>query len=57
MITDLIDSKLLVICGSAIAIFAVYKLLTKKDAVLVSLEREYEEIINSDEFKVKGQYD
>ncbi len=57
MVPELLDSKLLVICGSVIAVFLLYKLLTKKSAVLAKLEREYEEVIVSEEYKVKGQYD
>ena len=35
---------------------AAYMVLNKKDKVLESLEKEYSELVTSEQYKVKGQY-
>ena len=37
--------------------FLLYRLLFKKDPIREEYERLYSEIIHSDKYKVKGQYD
>ncbi|MBS3174987.1 hypothetical protein J4440_03855 [Candidatus Woesearchaeota archaeon] len=39
-----------------IAAFIAYKLFTRKDPVIEEIENEYNDLLNSDKYKVKGQY-
>ncbi len=51
------QNKLFLISLGLLSVFALYKLLFKKDSVAENLDREYNEILSSDKYKVKGQYD
>lgn len=51
------QNKLFLISLGLLSVFALYKLLFRKDSVAESLDKEYKEILSSDKYKVKGQYD
>lgn len=53
---ELIYNKWLWIGAGIVVAFIVYRLFSK-DKTTQILETEYSEIINSDKYKVKGQYD
>lgn len=56
MIMDIMTNKLF-IAGFVLVLIAItYNLLNRKDNNLEQLEAEYEEVLNSDKYKVKGQY-
>lgn len=57
MITELMQNKLFLISLGLLSVFALYKLLFRKDSVAENLDKEYNEILSSDKYKVKGQYD
>ncbi|HLC86594.1 MAG TPA: hypothetical protein VJG30_04880 [Candidatus Nanoarchaeia archaeon] len=54
---ELIDNKIFIAASLFIGSFIIFKFLTRKNKDLIKLEVEYNEIINSDKHKVKGQYD
>lgn len=57
MISELINNKMFIVASLFIGSFIVFKILTRKNKDLVRLEVEYNEVVNSDKYKVKGQYD
>jgi len=57
MITELLSNKVFVFSVLFLGGFLVFKLLTRKSKDVMELEIEYEEIINSDKYRVKGQYE
>lgn len=42
---------------AAVALYFLYRMLFKKSPFRDEYERVYNEILNSDKYKVKGQYD
>ncbi|MBI2148258.1 hypothetical protein HYU23_01120 [Candidatus Woesearchaeota archaeon] len=57
MIQELMNNKFLWVGVATLFGLLVYKFLFSKDKANQVLEQEYSEIINSDEYKVKGQFD
>ena len=57
MIEEILQNKFIVIVGSILLFAILYKLFLGKDKAGELVEREYEEIIRSDKYKVKGQHD
>lgn len=57
MISELLHNKLFLISAGLFAVFIFYKIFFRKDKFTENLENEYNEILNSDKYKVRGQYD
>ncbi len=56
MIMEIITNKWVALVAVVVIGFVVYRLINKKDSGLDELEAEYNEILTSDKYKVKGQY-
>ena len=56
MINELISNKWVWFGIGLFALIIVQRLFFSKDKATEILEREYNEIINSEKYKVKGQY-
>ena len=50
-------NKILIGLGAVVLAYLLYKLLAPKKGFEEDIEREFEEIVSSDKYKVKGQYD
>ncbi len=57
MIAELIQNKWIWIAASVIAVLVIHRLVFGKDKATQLLEREYADVVNSEKYKVKGQYD
>lgn len=57
MIDNLLQNKFVLIGGALLLAAIAYKLFFSKDEASKIVEREYDEILKSDKYKVKGQYD
>ena len=57
MIGELLNNKLFWVFAIGVSVAMFYKIFFSKDKSTQLLEKEYHEILNSDEYKVKGQYD
>ena len=51
------DKTILIGVYALIGAYIVYKLLFKKNKFDLEYERLYNKVLNSDEYKVKGQYE
>ena len=54
---ELLNNKLALIISALLGIFIIYKFLNRKSNDDVDLENEYNDILKSDKYKVKSQYD
>ena len=51
------EKTIFVAVYALIGLYIIYKLFWKKDAMRDEYEKLYNTILNSDKYKVKGQYD
>ena len=56
MFAELANNKLLLFGLAFVVAVAIYKIFNKKDRVMKEIEREYNEVVTSDKYKVKGQH-
>ncbi len=56
MITEIMSNRWFLIGAAVVVAVIAYKLFNRKDAALEEIEKEYEEVLTSDKYKVKGQY-
>jgi len=54
---ELLNNKWIWILAGSITALVAYKLFFSKNKDIDNLEKEYSEVINSDKYKVKGQFD
>lgn len=57
MIGELLNNKLFWVFAIGVSIAMFYKIFFSKDREMQTIEKEYYEILSSDKYKVKGQYD
>ncbi len=57
MIADLITNKWFWSLMGVLSALIFYKLVFRNDKTKTGLEKEYSDVLNSEEYKVKGQYD
>ena len=57
MIAEVLHNKWLWAIFGIIVLWIFYRMLFAKDKSSENIEKEYYEILNSDKYKVKGQYD
>ena len=53
----LVDKTILISLGVIIGIYLMYKLFLGRPRIENKFEKNYEKILTSDEYKVKGQYE
>ena len=53
---EIFNNKLLFIAGLSLVTIIVYKFITRKSKEDIALESEYNEVLNSEKHRVKGQY-
>ncbi len=56
ILKELFNNSWFVVIGVGLIIYTAYKILNKKNKTLEQLEIEYNELVNSEKYKVKGQF-
>jgi hypothetical protein len=51
---NLINNEFLIVAGVTVILYALFRFLNRTDK---DFDKELDEILNSDKYKVKGQYD
>ncbi len=57
MISEALNNKFVWILLALAGGFILFKIFTRKDQDALELEKEYNEILDSDKYRVKGQYE
>ncbi|MEK6947797.1 MAG: hypothetical protein AABX19_00985 [Nanoarchaeota archaeon] len=53
---EIFNNKLLFIAGLSLVSIIVYKFITRRSKEDIAVENEYNEVLNSEKHRVKGQY-
>ena len=53
---ELLNNNLIVMGSAVIVLYFAYKILNRKDKSLQNLEVEYNDLVTSEKYKVKGQF-
>ncbi|HIH25858.1 hypothetical protein J4476_04805 [Candidatus Woesearchaeota archaeon] len=53
---ELFNNKILFIAGISLLSIIVYKYITRRSKEDIAIENEYNEVLNSEKYRVKGQF-